>query len=125
MIQKDDIRKIFKDYDKRVIDFLELIVVGLDGQIHDFMLTNLQLLAVQLMIYFKALDEVKNSDLTMVTQKGPKQAPCLDVLQKAHARILELLKECGITKASKTRINRMQRSDDTGDTETLIEMLTA
>lgn len=125
MIQKDDIRKIFKDYDKRVIDFLELIVVGLDGQIHDFMLTNLQLLAVQLMIYFKALDEVKKSDLTTVTQKGPKQAPCLDVLQKAHARILELLKECGITKASKTRINRMQRSDDTGETETLIEMLTA
>lgn len=125
MIQKEDIKTMYSDSDPRVIEFLENIIIGLNGSLPDYMKTNLDLLNTQLRIYFKALDRVYKEDLVMTTQKGPKPNPILDILQRTHSRILELMKEAGITRASKTRIERMMRSDNTEDTDKLIEMLTA
>lgn len=125
MIQKDDIRKIFKDYDKRTILFLENVVLGVGGSCADFFSTNLLLLADQLDIYFRASDIVRKNPITCTTQKGCRQSPELDVMQKAWTHIVTMLKESGITKYSKTKIDRLQRSDNTEDTDRLIEMLTA
>ena len=124
MIQKEDISKMYSRYDKRVIEFLEYVVLGLGGNIGDYMKTNFDLLAVQLSIYYRALDVVEEEPLIMTTQKGPRQSPTMEILQKCWSHIVTLLKECGVTKYSKTKIDRLQRTDATEDVESLVELLT-
>lgn len=125
MIQKSDIKNIFQDYDKRTISFLENVVLGVGGTCADFFSTNLLLLADQLEIYFRASDIVRKNPITCTTQKGSRQSPELDVMQKAWTHIVTMLRESGITKYSKTKIDRLQRSDSTEESDKLIEMLTA
>ena len=123
MIKKEDIKKLYKGSDKRAISFMENIVVGMGGNIPDYIQTNLDLLSTQLSIYYKAKDIMENEPLITTTQKGPRQNPALDVMQRAHSRILEILKESGITKNSKARIKRLD-TQQTQETSALIERLT-
>lgn len=125
MILKENIKTIYKDSDKRIIEFLENIVVGMGGSVPDYMKTNLDLLNTQLDIYFRAEDILKNSDLIVKMNKIDSQHPALNIMQKAHNNIMDIMKDSGITKASKARIDKMKRSDNTEDTDRLIEMLTA
>ena len=124
MIQKEDIKNLYNDYDKRTISFLENVILGIGGSAPDYFNTNLMLLADQLEIYFRASDVVRTNPIVCTTQKGSRQAPELDVMQRTWAHIVTLLKDTGLTKYSQAKIERLKTSDNTEDVEQLIEMLT-
>lgn len=124
MIQREDIKTLYSDYDKRTISFLENVILGIGGTAPDYFNTNLMLLADQLEIYFRASDKVRENPIVCTTQKGPRQTPELDVMQKSWSHIVALLKDTGLTKYSQAKIERLKTSDNTEDVQQLVELLT-
>lgn len=115
-INKQNIISSFQDYDQRVIDFMTYIIDDMKQlkiEINNYSLVMFQLLAVQLTIFFKALDTIQNGN--KIIDDDNKKTPALNTLNKAHAEILRLLDKVGLSPLERAKIKKLNSTMATKD----------
>lgn len=122
------IQKTYKDYDDRVLVFMSRVYEDVKEQntkINNYFFVTLDLLANQLLLYFRALDAI-NKDASLSTEDSYKRqakSPQIAILNHAHQEIIKILDDYGLSPFASAKINRLKNGDDT-DAETLLESLT-
>lgn len=126
---KNSILKSFDDYEERVLDFLEYVLDELKSKerdVNNYTLVILQLLAAQLSIYFKAMDEVEhNVTETNDTKYGTirKIKPEVVVFNQAHKEITRLLDKLGMSPLERAKIKKLNTNDDESAQDILEDLL--
>ena len=122
------IQKTYEGYDDRVITFLSRVYEDVKNQntkINNYFFVTLDLLANQLLLYFRALDAI-NADAALSTEDSYKRqakSPNIAILNHAHQEIIKILDDYGLSPFASAKIKRLNNSDDT-DAELLLESLT-
>ena len=108
--------------DNRIEELLNCVINSLDpNHKGDYSKIILTMLVPQLILYFRALDEVNKtnklstSDVYARTAKSPE----IQVLQKCNDQILNLLDKLCLSPMDKAKINRINKSEETSAAELL------
>ena len=113
---RNEIIADFKDLDPRVIKFLDRIISELEtnNTVNEYSKSLLGMLVLQLVIYYKASDEVATADKLAHEDnyKRVSKNPALQVLMKAHDQILVLLDKLAISPYSSAKVKKLQHTDD-------------
>jgi len=110
----------YMKYDKRVIDFIKLIVNDLEfnyKEIPASFIANMDLLANALKIYYKACDELDQTKNVLDFTR------CKNTVLQTSQYITKLINNFGASPVDKARIKRLNQEVDTSDE--LLEELTA
>lgn len=118
----------YKNLDKRVIRYLESIVLEIKttkNQFSEYTKSILVMLVPQLIIYFKALDSLESEDELTNENKyyGKSKSPVIIILQKANDQILNLLDKIAISPLSAAKIKKLNKSDDDESGKELLNSL--
>lgn len=122
------IQKTYGGYDDRVLVFMSRVYDDVKEQntkINNYFFVTLDLLANQLLLYFRALDAI-NKDASLSTEDSYKRqakSPQIAILNHAHQEIIKILDDYGLSPFASAKIKRLNNGDDT-DAETLLESLT-
>jgi phage terminase small subunit len=122
------IQKTYQGYDDRVLVFMSRVYEDVKEQntkINNYFFVTLDLLANQLLLYFRALDAI-NKDASLSTEDSYKRqakSPHIAILNHAHQEIIKILDDYGLSPFASAKIKRLNNGDDT-DAETLLESLT-
>ena len=128
-LTKDIISKRYKEYDARVVDFLNNIyedVKEQNSKINNYFFVTFDLLANQLVLYFRALDAI-NKDAQLSTEDSYKRqakSPNIAILQKCHTEILNILDDYGLSPFASAKIKRLNSNDDDVSAEEILNELT-
>ena len=123
------IQKTYENYDDRVLVFMSRVYEDVKEQntkINNYFYVTLDLLANQLLLYFRALDAI-NKDASLSTEDSYKRqakSPQIAILNHAHQEIIKILDDYGLSPFASAKINRLKNGDDTEDAEALLEKLT-
>ena len=123
------IQKTYEGYDDRVLVFMSRVYEDVKEQntkINNYFYVTLDLLANQLLLYFRALDAI-NKDASLSTEDSYKRqakSPQIAILNHAHQEIIKILDDYGLSPFASAKINRLKNGDDTEDAEALLEKLT-
>lgn len=105
-------------YDKRVVEYMQLIVENLYkdyGVITDSYVVSLDLLAQNYQVYFKGFDDVCRDGYYTEDSKGrPQRNPALSLLTNSQSYIYRILNSMGLTIMSKSKI-RPGKDLDSGE----------
>jgi phage terminase small subunit len=121
------IQKTYKDYDDRVLVFMSRVYEDVKEQntkINNYFFVTLDLLANQLLLYFRALDAI-NKDASLSTEDSYKRqakSPHIAILNHAHQEIIKILDDYGLSPFASAKIKRLNNGDDT-DAEELLDNL--
>ncbi len=128
-LTKDIISARYKSYDERVIDFLNNIYEDVKDQhknnINNYFFVTFDLLANQLLLYFRALDAI-NKDASLSTEDSYKRtakSPHITILNHAHQEIMNILDEYGLSPFAAAKIKRLNKGEDDGSAEELLSEL--
>lgn len=124
MIGKEDISKLYQNEDSRVISFLENLVISMGGKVPSYYKTVLDMLQVQLFLYYNAQDIVKKSGILVGDNNVKTKNQAITILNQSYSHIMEIMRECGTTKLAKARLNKLDKIGE-DDTNALLEALTA
>lgn len=119
------ILKYKEPLDERILDFLNNVTSGLDeNNINDYTKIILNMLVPQLIIYFKAQDNIQgNGGVAHSDDYNRKsKSPEIAVLQKANDQILSLLDKLVLSPLEKAKIKRINKNDE-DDAKELLENL--
>lgn len=119
------ILKYKEPLDERILDFLNNVTSGLDeNNINDYTKIILNMLVPQLIIYFKAQDNIQgNGGVAHSDDYNRKsKSPEIAVLQKANDQILSLLDKLVLSPLEKAKIKRINKNDE-DDSKELLENL--
>lgn len=122
------IQKTYEGYDDRVLVFMSRVYEDVKEQntkINNYFFVTLDLLANQLLLYFRALDAI-NKDASLSTEDSYKRqakSPQIAILNHAHQEIIKILDDYGLSPFASAKIKRLNNGDDT-DAELLLESLT-
>lgn len=124
----DEILKNYTELDERVILYMERItnmVVLMNKNVSDYTKSILSMLVVQLIIYYKAVDDVISTNVTHEDKYERKaKSPNIVVLQTANDKILNLLDKIGLSPLVQARINKLNQSENKElDAEDAFELL--
>ena len=125
-LTKDIIQKRYSEYDKRIIDFLSNIyedVKEQNNKINNYFFVTFDLLANQLLLYFRALDAI-NNDATLSTEDNYKRlakSPNIAILNHAHQEIMKILDDYGLSPFASAKIKRLK--NESTDDESAEELL--
>ena len=125
-LTKDIIQKRYSEYDKRIIDFLSNIyedVKEQNNKINNYFFVTFDLLANQLLLYFRALDVIK-TDATLSTEDSYKRtakSPNIAILNHAHQEIIKILDDYGLSPFASAKIKRLK--NESTDNESAEELL--
>ena len=125
-LTKDIIQKRYSEYDKRIIDFLSNIyedVKEQNNKINNYFFVTFDLLANQLLLYFRALDAIK-TDATLSTEDSYKRtakSPNIAILNHAHQEIIKILDDYGLSPFASAKIKRLK--NESTDDESAEELL--
>ena len=125
-LTKDIIQKRYSEYDKRIIDFLSNIyedVKEQNNKINNYFFVTFDLLANQLLLYFRALDAIK-TDATLSTEDSYKRtakSPNIAILNHAHQEIIKILDDYGLSPFASAKIKRLK--NESTDNESAEELL--
>lgn len=124
MINKGDVKELYKKSDKRIIMFLENIVSVMNGVEDDYKVV-FDMMEAQLCLYFLAKDDIKKNGINITSKPSGNivKNPAVAIMQQAYIRLIDLMKECGVTKMSKAKLKRINGSDGGEDTEKLLSAL--
>ena len=127
-LTKDIIQKRYSEYDKRIIDFLSNIyedVKDQNNKINNYFFVTFDLLANQLLLYFRALDAI-NKDASLSTEDSYKRtakSPNIAILNHAHQEIIKILDDYGLSPFASAKIKRLNKNDDDESAEELLNSL--
>lgn len=124
MIQKENIKSLYKKSDKRIITFLENIISMMQGAPDDTKPV-FDMLEAQLSLYYKAKDDINKNGINLTTKPSGNivKNPAVGTMQQSYSRIIDLMKECGVTKMSRAKLKRI--GGDDGETAAdILSMLT-
>ena len=122
------IQKTYEDYDDRVLVFMSRVYEDVKEQntkINNYFFVTLDLLANQLLLYFRALDAI-NADASLSTEDSYKRqakSPQIAILNHAHQEIIKILDNYGLSPFASAKINRLKNNDGDEDAETLLDNL--
>ena len=125
-LTKDIIQKRYSEYDKRIIDFLSNIyedVKEQNNKINNYFFVTFDLLANQLLLYFRALDAIK-TDAALSTEDNYKRlakSPNIAILNRAHQEIMKILDDYGLSPFASAKIKRLK--NESTDDESAEELL--
>jgi phage terminase small subunit len=127
-LSKDIISNRYKDYDQRIIDFLNNIYEDVrenNSKINNYFFVTFDLLANQLLLYFRALDAI-NNDAALSTEDSYKRqakSPNIAILNHAHQEIMKILDDYGLSPFASAKIKRLNNVDDSESAQELLENL--
>lgn len=128
-LTKDIIQKRYSEYDKRIIDFLNNIYEDVkehNNKINNYFFVTFDLLANQLLLYFRALDAIK-TDAALSTEDSYKRtakSPNITILNHAHQEIIKILDDYGLSPFASAKIKRLKNeSTDDESAEKLLNSL--
>ena len=122
------IQKTYEGYDDRVLVFMSRVyedVKEQNAKINNYFFVTLDLLANQLLLYFRALDAI-NADASLSTEDSYKRqakSPQIAILNHAHQEIIKILDDYGLSPFASAKINRLKNGDNDEDAETLLDSL--
>ena len=122
------IQKTYEGYDDRVIEFLSRVyedVKEQNAKINNYFFVTLDLLANQLLLYFRALDAI-NADASLSTEDSYKRqakSPQIAILNHAHQEIIKILDDYGLSPFASAKIKRLNNGDNDQDAEELLDSL--
>ena len=118
------VNKQYKDLDPRVIPVLKYIYKSVEDKtkIDEAFELSFDLLATQLHIYYKALDDIVKNGIVRKNKNGDlTESAAVNVLNKAHRNLQGQLSHFGLTPESLSRIR--QYGDKTENTSDIINKL--
>ena len=121
-LTKDIIQKRYSEYDERIIDFLNNIyedVKDNSNKINNYFFVTFDLLANQLLLYFRALDAI-NNDAALSTEDNYKRlskSPNIAILNHAHQEIIKILDDYGLSPFASAKIKRL-KNESVNDEDT-------
>lgn len=124
----NNIPKIYKDYDKRVILFLSYVyedVEAANPKLNKYFNCMFDLLANQLKLYFMGLDAL-DADTKVSTEDSYKRVaknPAIMVVNKSHEQILNIIQKLSLSPFDKARLKRVQSGEDVDGAEELLNEL--
>lgn len=121
----NDITANYKEpLDARIIDFLTYVTSSLENET-DYTKIILNMLVPQLIIYYKALDNMQAAtDVTHNDDYNRKsKAPEISVMQKANDQILNLLDKLVLSPIEKAKFKRITKSDEDDPQNLLKDLL--
>lgn len=127
-LSKDIISNRYKDYDQRIIDFLNNIYEDVrenNSKINNYFFVTFDLLANQLLLYFRALDAI-NNDAALSTEDSYKRqakSPNIAILNHAHQEIMKILDDYGLSPFASAKIKRLNNTDDSESAQDLLNNL--
>jgi phage terminase small subunit len=122
------IQKTYEGYDDRVLVFMSRVYEDVKEQnikINNYFFVTLDLLANQLLLYFRALDAI-NADASLSTEDSYKRqakSPQIAILNHAHQEIIKILDDYGLSPFASAKINRLKNGDGDQDAEELLDNL--
>ena len=122
------IQKTYESYDDRVLVFMSRVyedVKEQNAKINNYFFVTLDLLANQLLLYFRALDAI-NADASLSTEDSYKRqakSPQIAILNHAHQEIIKILDDYGLSPFASAKINRLKNGDNDQDAEELLDSL--
>ena len=122
------IQKTYESYDDRVLVFMSRVyedVKEQNAKINNYFFVTLDLLANQLLLYFRALDAI-NADASLSTEDSYKRqakSPQIAILNHAHQEIIKILDDYGLSPFASAKINRLKNGDVDQDAEALLDSL--
>lgn len=122
------IQKTYEGYDDRVLVFMSRVYEDVKEQntkINNYFYVTLDLLANQLLLYFRALDAI-NKDASLSTEDSYKRqakSPQIAILNHAHQEIIKILDDYGLSPFASAKINRLKNGDNDQDAEELLNSL--
>jgi phage terminase small subunit len=127
-LSKDIISNRYKDYDKRIIDFLNNIYEDVrenNSKINNYFFVTFDLLANQLLLYFRALDAINNDAVLSTEDSYKRQAksPNIAILNHAHQEIMKILDDYGLSPFASAKIKRLNAVDNEEDAQELLNNL--
>ena len=124
----NNIPKIYKDYDQRVINFLCNVFEDINEdnpKINKYFYNVFDLLANQLFIYYTALDAIK-ADTKVSSEDSYKRTaknPAIAVMNHAHQEILNIMQKLSISPFEQAKLSRLKNGDGDQDAEELLDSL--
>ena len=122
------IQKTYGGYDDRVLVFMSRVYDDVKEQntkINNYFFVTLDLLANQLLLYFRALDAI-NKDASLSTEDSYKRqakSPQIAILNHAHQEIIKILDDYGLSPFASAKIKRLNNGDGDQDAEELLNNL--
>ena len=122
------IQKTYEGYDDRVLVFMSRVyedVKEQNAKINNYFFVTLDLLANQLLLYFRALDAI-NADAALSTEDSYRRqakSPNIAILNHAHQEIIKILDDYGLSPFASAKIKRLNNGDNDEDAEELLNSL--
>ena len=110
----------YKDYDERVISFLDRVYSDVsenNAKLTNYFYCCLDLLAVQLKLYFLGLDALETNKSLSSTDdyKRVSKNPCLAIINHAHQEILNILQKMSLSPFEIAKLKKLNKDDDTDE----------
>jgi len=128
MTLKNQILSKYDKVDDRVNSFLDKVISDLNAKkiaITDYTVLILNMLVAQLVLYFKAVDDVMNTENVTNSDAYNRKSktPEIAVLQKSNDQILNLLDKISLSPLSAAKIKKLNKSDDQDSSELLDKLI--
>ena len=124
------IQDTYKDYDNRVIVFLNRVYedcINSNDNLNNYFYCCLDLLSNQLDLYYRALDAI-NEDNTLSTEDSYRRqakSPNIAILNHAHQEILNILSKLSLSPFDRAKLKRVKGDDSDESAENLVASLIA
>lgn len=122
------IQETYKNEDSRVITFISRVYddcVKNNENLSNYFYCCLDLLCVQLKLYYMALDAL-NTEKTLASEDNYKRiakSPHIMILNKSHQEILNILQKLSLSPFEKAKLKRLNNTDDAESAEALLNNL--
>ncbi len=111
-----DAKKIYKKYDKQVIEYMSNLIKRLEsqyGQINEEWRVSLDLIAFNYDIIRKCQEDIQTNGLEKVDDRGRlSKNPALSTVNQAQGNLFKLLNSFGLNLLSKSKIKNDEMEDD-------------
>ena len=124
----DYIKETYKNEDKRVISFLSRVYddcIKNNEKLSNYFFCCLDLLSVQLKLYFMALDAI-NAESKLSSEDAYKRTaknPCVAILNHAHQEILNILQKLSLSPFEQAKLKRLNNGEGDESAEELLNDL--
>lgn len=107
----------YKNLDPRVIDYLDKTISSLEQQnvkITDYTKLMLTMIVNELILYYKTLDIIYEEDTitSRDSYKRKAKAPEINIMQKCHSQVLDLLDKILASPTSNARVKKLTAATD-------------
>ena len=122
------IKNRYDKYEDRVLEFMSKVYDDIKdnkNKISNYHLCMLDLLVVQLQIYYTSCDQLlKLTDLTTTDAYArAAKSPVISVLNKAHANIIDIMQKLSLSDLEIAKLKHINKNDDGESAEELLNNL--